>query len=122
MVKAASLRIDVSSHLKRLSQIQERQLYAIQAYGKAAGDKMVRYAKANRPWTDRTHMARNTINTSTSWHHGRLRVNLHSGVEYGIYLEKRVYRYKGRLAIWQPTVNKLAPEILRAWAERMKGV
>lgn len=118
----ASLRTNPTAHLRRLTQIQQRQLYAIQAYGKVAGNKMVRYAKANRPWQDRTHMAKNAIATSTSWHSGRLRVNLHSGMHYGIYLEFKRFKHKGRLSIWFPTVRKLSPEILAAWANRIKSL
>ena len=116
----AGLRFDPAAHIRQLTQLHNRQMYALETYGKAAGGRMVRYAKANRPWADRSHMARNTISSSTAWMAGRLRISLHGGMSYDIYLEFVRFRRKGRLAIWFPTVRKLSPEIISAWADRMK--
>ena len=114
-------RLDGSSFLRALKSNEQRTLYAIEAYGKAAGNKMLAYAKHNAPWTDRTHSARNTLSVSSAWYGGRYRITLHGGVRYAVYLELVQFRYKGRLSILWPTVAKLGPEIVRAWAERIRG-
>lgn len=116
----AELRFDAKQVLKRFSEIEQRQLFAIETYGKAAGNKMVADAKRHHPWTNRTAMAQNTIASHTKWHGAKLRVNLTSGVHYGVHLEFKRFKHKGRLSIFFPTVKKFEPEVLKAWAERTK--
>ena len=114
------MRILQNSIETMLPHIRDRQLYAVQTYGQAAGDKMTAYAKKNAPWTDRTHTARNTISSSVTLLKNRVRVNLESGVRYGVCLEYAKFAHRGRLSVWWPTVEKLAPDIVRAWAERVR--
>ena len=118
----AGLRFDTSNFNSRLSAIEQRQLFAIETYGKASGNKMVAYAKKGHPWTNRTYFAERTITTSCGWQGHRFQIRLHGGMSYDIYLEFKRFKHKGRLSIWFPTVRKFTPEILIAWADRMKGV
>lgn len=115
------MRIDASSFKAALKSNERRTLYAIEAYGQAAGNKMLGYAKRKAPWTDRTHSARNTMSASSGWTGGRYRVTLSGGVRYAVYLELVNFRHKGRLSILWPTVRALGPEIISAWANRIKG-
>lgn len=111
------MRTDISNFVRTTAAIERRHAFAVEAYGKAAGNKMVAYAKRNHPWANRTHNAQNTITATTGWTGGnRLRVNLHSGVNYGVYLEYKTFKHKGRLSIWWPTVQRHKLEILRGWA------
>lgn len=115
------MRTDTSAFRQALGAREKRALFAIQSYGQAAGNKMLAHAKRNKPWTDRTHSAKNTMRTTTGWEGARYRVSLHGGVRYAVFLELKTFRHKGRLAILWPTVEKLGPEIIRAWAIRIKG-
>jgi hypothetical protein len=118
----AGLRFDYSDFNRKLSLIEQRQLFAIETYGKVAGNKMVAYAKRSHPWTNRTYMAQNTITTSQGWNGHLYQIRLHGNMYYDVYLEFKVFRHKGRLSIWFPTVRKFTPEVIQAWADRMKGV
>jgi len=117
----AGLRVDTSGFVRGMNQELQRRTYIAETYGKAAGNKMVAYAKRNHPWTNRTYMAQNTITSSAQWYGHVLRIGLHSGVNYGVYLEFKRFKHKGRLSIFFPTVRAMTPEILAGWAERMKG-
>jgi len=118
----AGLRFDYSDFQRKLTAIQQRQLFAAEAYGKTVGNKMVAYAKRNHPWTNRTYTAEREITTSTRWQGRILQIRLHGNVHYHLYLEFKRFRHKGRLSIFFPTVRKIAPEAIQGWAERMKGV
>ena len=52
--------------------------------------------------------------------HGIL-VGLTATPYYSLYLEFLKFRYAGTLSIWWPTVKAMQPEILRAWADRIRG-
>lgn len=114
------MRVDISGFIRQTTLIEQRNRYALEAYSKAAGNKMVKYAKQNKRWTDRTHRAKDGITTSTAWTSGtKLKLSLHSQAEYGIYLELVRFKHKGRLSIWWPTVQRFKPEILQGWANAL---
>lgn len=104
----------------RLNQIQQRVVYGCIAYGKAAAMKMVRRARRDRRWKDRTHHAKNAINGDAEYRGGKVQIRLSHGVKYGIYLENRRFRHKGRLNIIYPTRDKMKGEILQGWANVVK--
>ena len=112
-----SIRVETLNHLRRLTTVQEKTLRACLTYGTTAANKMVRTAKLTRPWTDRTHMAKNALNGGASEiASGRVRVELAHGMRYGVYLENVKFRHQGRLAILYPTVKKMSPEVIQGWA------
>jgi len=112
------VRTDISRFLQRTTELQRRHDFALEAYSRAAGNKMVAYAKRNYPWSRyRTHSARDGIGSSVHWTgQHRIKLSLTSQMSYGIYLEYVNFAHKGRLSIWWPTVERFAPEILRGWA------
>lgn len=111
-----SIRVETQEHLRKLTEVQSRTLFACLTYGKAAANKLVRTAKLTYRWEGRTHLAKDTLNGGASEiAPGRVRVELAHGMRYGVYLETVRFRHKGRLAILYPTVKKLAPDILRGW-------
>ena len=111
------LRFDASRLSAALNKIEQRHVYGVQSYGHAVGTRMVQYAKRNRPWTDRTHAAKNRIDSTQEYKGSKLRVNLHGRMFYHIFLEFVDFRHKGRLSIFWPTISAIAPEALEGWAE-----
>jgi len=67
-------------------------------------------AKANRPWTDRTGMAKATLNTTVSQpNNNKIRLTLSHGVWYGKYLE---YAHGKKYAIVMPTLKKWESKVM----------
>lgn len=66
--------------------------------------------KINRPWTDRTGMAKATLRAKVSQPNKHLvRITLAHGVDYGIWLE---LAHGKNYAIIAPTVNEEGPRIV----------
>lgn len=64
--------------------------------------KLEAYAKANRPWTDRTGNARRGLNARSTASAKEIVVTLAHAVYYGVYLEKN---QGGKYAILLPTIR-----------------
>lgn len=112
------MRTDISGFLRQTDAIARRHAYALEVYGRAAGNKMVAYARQNRPWKDRSRSAKDGIHSDVQWTlPTRLTIRLKSQMSYGIYLEYVTFAHKGRLSIWWPTVQRMQPEILKGWAD-----
>lgn len=61
------------------------------------------YMKVNRPWVDRTGMAKATLNVKVSRpNENKIRLTFAHGVEYGIWLE---LAHEKNYAIVAPTIN-----------------
>lgn len=66
--------------------------------------------KTNRPWTDRTGMAKATLNAKVSQPSQNIvRITLSHGVEYGIWLE---LAHEKNYAIIAPTVREEGPRVV----------
>ena len=66
--------------------------------------------KINRPWTDRTNMAKMMLSAKVSQpNETTVRITLAHGVEYGIWLE---LANEKNYAIIEPTINKEGPRIV----------
>lgn len=66
--------------------------------------------KQNRPWTDRTGMAKAMLNTKVSQpDENTIRITLAHGVEYGIWLE---LAHEKNYAIIGPTIEHEGPHIV----------
>ena len=115
------VRFETAAHLQRLAEIQKKTLFACQTYGKAAAMKMVKEAQKGHKWADHSHHAKNSINggaEAQTLH--KISIRLSMGANYGVFLELKNFKHKGRLAILFPTVKKMAPEVLAGWAEVVK--
>ena len=113
---------DVSRFLRSLDINKRRLNFALESYAKSAGAKMVKYAKQNHPWENRSRAAQDSIGYKTEWETTtRLRLGLTSGVHYGVYLEFINFAHKGRLSIWWPTINKHSNEIYQGWAKAVNN-
>jgi hypothetical protein len=69
-----------------------------------------KYAKQNRPWTDRTGNARRGLHGKVVVTAREIAIQLHHGVSYGVYLE---LSHAGRYAILRPTLEAKREEIAR---------
>lgn len=93
---------------------------AIEIYALTQAKILEGYAKANRPWKDRSHAARLQLHGSIEKQPKRVRIKLSHGVSYGIQLE---YAREKKYAILEPTVRLKSPEVLsgmRSLANRLK--
>lgn len=76
--------------------------------------------KRKRPWTDRTGMAKATLNSKVSQPSQEIiRITLAHGVEYGIWLE---LANEKRYAIVGPTIREEAPIIVADLGDLMSQV
>ena len=73
--------------------------------------------KTNRPWTDRTGRAKQSLNSSWKWVGDVARVELSHGVYYGIYLE---LCNEKRYAIIKPTIDIISPQAIRGLNKILK--
>lgn len=110
-----NIRIDAGDALRGLQQAQRTVLDGVARYGQTAAAEMEAYAKANRPWTDRTGNARRTLEGRFERSSGNAyTVGIVGHMPYSVYLE---LSYGQKYAILYPTVNALSAEILRGWAD-----
>lgn len=71
---------------------------------------MVKDAKENAPWADRTGLARQGLDSAVQEGGDILSVYLFHTIEYGKWLE---IRWDGTYAIIMPTIEKMGPELMR---------
>lgn len=82
----------------------------VMMYASTKATELEAKMKANRPWTDRTGMAKARLNASVSQPSNKtVRITLAHGVDYGIQLE--LGRGK-RYAIIAPTINQEGPHLV----------
>ena len=80
------------------------------AYAQTFAEDIRFYAKHNRPWTDRTGMAKATLNTTVTYSGDKIRITLAHGVFYGKYLE---WCNNRKYAIIKPTLEHYEKKIMR---------
>lgn len=92
---------------------------AIAVYGLTAAQKMEREAKKNRPWTDRTSNAKNSIQGEFKMGLGSAKIFLSGNVDYFVKLE---YAYEKRYAILNPTMQAMAPDIISGYQKVLNSL
>ena len=81
--------MNIDELMDMLEQKRNRTKAALEIYANSSATKLQNHARVNKPWTDRTHDARNRLNASWEWKNENvLSIALSHGVNYGIYLEK----------------------------------
>lgn len=110
-----AIRLDDSEVREGLDSLQEKVNAGLQMYGETVAKDFESYAKAHRPWTDRTGEARRRLSGYVEkFKDGGIRICLAHGVEYGIWLE---IGHEKRYAILVPTVLTKANDAIKGFRE-----
>lgn len=95
---------------QKLSKADTKARAAILMYAGTKASKIQADMQYHRPWTDRTGMAKATLNAKVSLpSQNVVRITLAHGVSYGIWLE---LAHGKNWAIVGPTVNKEGPKMV----------
>ena len=105
-----SFKFDANNLIKGLAEREIKTRAALGLYADIVAKKMEAHAKSNKPWTDRTGRAKQSLNSSWSWRGDVARVELSHGVDYGIYLE---FCNERRFSVISPTINYIAPKAIK---------
>lgn len=92
--------------------VEQQVKAAIGLYADTAAKKMEGEAKKNRPWTDRTGHAKNSIQGSFGWEGNKAKITLSGNMDYSVFLE---LANEKRFAVLVPTIQRFAPEILKGY-------
>lgn len=113
MAGGLSFKFDASALEKMLdSAMNVKAQAAIRAYAETTATKLESYMKSNRPWTDRTGMAKARLSGSVQKVPNGYKIVLSHGVDYGIWLEMANEK---RYAIIQPTINSQSSGVLEGF-------
>lgn len=89
-------------------------------YASTKANELESKMKVNRPWTDRTNMAKVTLNAKVSQPSTFLiRITLAHGVEYGIWLELANGK---NYAIIAPTIREEGPRVVEDLKDLMSKI
>ena len=101
---------DSSPLKKNLDKISAKLGAVILMYSATKADELQAKMKVNRPWTDRTGMAKALLNAKVSQPDSdTIRITLAHGVDYGIWLE---LANEKKYAIIAPTIREESPRII----------
>lgn len=107
---AFKLDYDESTLKKNLDKISTRLGAVILMYSSTKASELQAKMKLNRPWTDRTGMAKALLSAKVSQPNKNIvRITLSHGVDYGIWLELANGK---NYAIIAPTVREEGPRII----------
>ena len=108
---AFKLNYNESTLKKNLDKMSEKLGAVILMYAATKASELQGKMQANRPWTDRTGMAKATLRARVSQPSKTIvRITLSHGVEYGIWLE---LANEKNYAIVAPTVREEGPRIVQ---------
>ena len=110
----AGIKVDASKLLANLENAETKSQVAIRMFAQEGAKKFENHAKKNRPWTDRTGMARKSLNATTEKIDNGIRITLAHGVDYGLWLE---LAHEKRFAIVKPTIELRGNEVLKGYAD-----
>ena len=101
---------DESTLKKNLDKMSVKLGAVLLMYSATKASEIQAKMKLNRPWTDRTNMAKTLLNAKVSQPEPTLiRITLAHGVDYGIWLELANNK---NYAIIAPTINEEGPRII----------
>lgn len=99
-----------SSLDKKLGVLGTKMGAMILMYASTKASELESKMKVNRPWTDRTNMAKMTLNAKVSQPSSEVvRITLAHGVDYGIWLELANGK---NYAIIAPTIREESPRVV----------
>jgi hypothetical protein len=95
---------------KNLDKMSNKLGAAVLMYSATKASEIQSKMKLNRPWTDRTGMAKALLNATVSQPDSNtVRITLSHGVDYGIWLE---LAHEKNYAIIAPTVREEGPRVV----------
>lgn len=104
------LNYNESTLKKNLDKMSEKLGAVVLMYAATKASELEAKMKINRPWTDRTNMAKTRLNAKVSQPSSNIiRITLAHGVEYGIWLE---LAHGKNYAIIAPTVREEGPRVV----------
>lgn len=107
---AFQLDYDSSTLKKNLDKMSVKLGAVVLMYSATKASELQAKMKLNRPWTDRTGMAKALLNAKVSQpNQNTVRITLAHGVDYGIWLE---LAHGKNYAIIAPTVREEGPRIV----------
>lgn len=107
---AFTLEYDSSSLKNNLDKMSVKLGAVLLMYSATKASELQAKMKLNRPWTDRTNMAKVLLNAKVSQpDKNTIRITLAHGVEYGIWLE---LAHGKNYAIIAPTIRDEGPRIV----------
>lgn len=107
---AFKLNYNESTLKKNLDKMSLKLGAVILMYAATKAKELEAKMKLNRPWTDRTNMAKVTLNARVSQPDSNtIRITLAHGVEYGIWLE---LAHGKKYAIIAPTIREEGPRVV----------
>ena len=102
---------DTSSLKKNIDKMSVKFGTVVLMYSATKVSELQAKMKVNRPWTDRTGMAKATLNAKVSQPSQNIvRITLAHGVDYGIWLE---LAHEKNYAIIAPTIREEGPRIVK---------
>ena len=102
---------DTSSLKKNIDKMSVKFGAVVLMYSATKASELQAKMKVNRPWTDRTGMAKATLNAKVSQpSQNIIRITLAHGVDYGIWLE---LAHEKNYAIIAPTIREEGPRIVK---------
>lgn len=112
------IKVNIEDFLKRSVEIKEKITKASKLYGQTVGKNLVKNAKEDAPWTDRTSLSRNTIDNEVVSRGSNTYIKLRGNTPQFVYLE---LCHEKKNAILAPTIQKHRSEIIKGWAKVIKG-
>lgn len=108
---------DASSLGKNLDKMSEKLGAVILMYSATKASELQAKMKMNRPWTDRTGMAKALLSAKVSQpDKNTIRITLAHGVDYGLWLELANGK---NYAIIAPTIREESPRIVEDLSDLM---
>jgi hypothetical protein len=108
------MRLDSSSLINGLADMQLKVERATNLYAETAGMKMINDAKLNAPWTDRTGNSRQTMDYKITKSGTTTRINLRGNTPQFKYLE--LCHEKKNAILW-PTIQRWSGQVLSGWSK-----
>lgn len=121
-MRVATLKFDYDKSKlgKNMEKFSQKLGAAVLMYANTKAVQLEASMKRNRPWTDRTGMAKATLRAVvTQPDQNTIRITLAHGVSYGIWLE---LAHEKKYAIVNPTLEKEAPNVVDGLQDLMSKI
>lgn len=104
------IRYDDSNLQEGLDEFDIKMQAALDIYCKTAAQQLQDEAVRNRPWTDRSNRARDSLRGTSEVDGTKARIVLSQGVDYGLWLE---LAHEKKYAIVEPTIRLKGNKVIK---------